>query len=126
MIKLTLLALVFSVGAHAQLRCMDKLLPLPRPSAGHQLVQGEWLPQNTDALTEQDAIHAVSALLYGKLLCLEGEVSMERIAYCAPLDPASPKDVTCLLRTSLGKFYITQDFARNANLSFHRNPPVIE
>lgn len=112
--------LILSSSALAQLRCIDKLLPIPRPSASHQLASGEWSPLPGDVMTIEAAEQALKSLVFTKLLCRETEIEFAVRPICATLDPSAPDSHTCFAPSSLGHFIITQDTAKNANLIFHR------
>jgi hypothetical protein len=116
-----LIAMFLSASsAFAQLRCVDKLLPIPRPSASHQLASGEWTPAPGDVLTIEGAEQALKSLVFTKLLCRENEIEFAVRPICTTLDPTAPDSHTCFAPSSLGHFIITQDNAKNANLIFHK------
>jgi len=117
-----LVILLFSSSAYAQLRCVDKLLPAGRPSGAHQLTKPEWTPTVVGPLTVGEASKALSALVFSKLLCREGEIEFDRSPSCLALDETHPELITCAANSSLGHFVITTDTAQNANLIFHKLP----
>ena len=116
-----LIALSFALplSAFAQLRCVDKLLPIPRPSASHQLADNEWRP-GTEVMLPEDAQRAVNSLVFGKLLCRDNEIEFTTLPTCAPIDATMPGSNTCYYSSNLGYFIITQDTAKNANFIFHK------
>lgn len=120
------LAIFFCLNAQAQLRCLDKLVPLARPSGTHQLVANEWQPQNAGVLNEIDAHRATVFLVHSKLLCQANEIQLDANAYCSLIDANHPNLVTCSLQSNVGYFTLTQDWAKNANFVFTKNPPQIE
>lgn len=107
-------------SAWAQLRCVDKLLPIPRPSASHQLAVGEWTPAPGDFLTIESAENALKALVFTKLLCRETEIEFTTRPICSAIDQTIPDSLTCYASSSIGHFVITQDTAKNANIIFHK------
>lgn len=116
-----LIAMFLSASsAFAQLRCIDKLLPIPRPSASHQLASGEWIPTPGDVMTIEGAEQALNSLVFTKLLCRENEIEFVVRPICTTLDPSMPDSHTCYAPSNLGHFIITQDTAKNANLIFHK------
>lgn len=119
-IFLLIAMLILSSSALAQLRCIDKLLPIPRPSASHQLASGEWSPGPGDVMTIEAAEQALKALVFTKLLCRETEIEFTVRPFCTTLDSTAPDSHACFAPSSLGHFIITQDTAKNANLIFHR------
>lgn len=123
---LVLLTLLISSSARAQLRCLDKLLPAGRASASHQLTQAEWRPAGPGPLTIADSSRALSALVFGKLLCREGEIEFERSVSCVAIDETKPEWVTCLANSSLGHFVLTSDLNQDANVIFHKAPRVVD
>lgn len=117
---LVVVALASTSSAWAQLRCLDKLLPIPRPSASHQLASGEWTPGTSETMTTADAERALRSLLFGKLLCREGEVEFKGTSVCAPVDATAPESHTCYVPANIGHFILTQDYGKNANVIFQR------
>jgi hypothetical protein len=116
-----LIAMIVSASsAFAQLRCVDKLLPIPRPSASHQLASGEWTPAPGDVMTIESAEQALKSLVFTKLLCRENEIEFPVRPICTTLDATSPDSHVCFAPSSLGHFIITQDTGKNANLIFHK------
>lgn len=113
-------ALVTSTSAWAQLRCVDKLLPIPRPSGLHQLATGEWTPGSSEFLTTADAERALRSLLFGKLLCRETEIEFKGTTVCLPVDATAPESHSCYVPSNIGFFILTQDYAKNANVIFQR------
>ncbi len=111
---------ILSTSAWAQLRCVDKLLPLPRFSAPHQLSSGEWRPGTEPTLVYEAAQRAINSLLYEKLLCRDDEIEQYTNGACFELDPFYPDLVTCYHYTNVGYFVVTQDSQKNANIIFHR------
>jgi hypothetical protein len=119
--KIILFLLALSpLSALAQLRCVDKLLPLPRLSAAHQLGNGEWRPGATPLMTKDDAYRALRTLLFAKLLCEPNEIELYATGDCVVPDPYYPELVTCYAYSTLGYFIISQDTQKNANFIFHR------
>lgn len=116
------LGLVLSFSAHAQLRCLSKLLPLPRPSSAHQLSSNEWHAGNSPLLTPEDTARALNALLFGKLLCRDSEIRFDKEPTCTSLDPQTPHSAICSAVSDLGLFVVTRDSAQNANIIFQRAP----
>lgn len=119
---LAMIALFITSSAFAQLRCLDKLLPAGRPSAAHQLLASEWLPPDNVTLDSALASKALSSLVFGKLLCREGEVEFDRTPICLAIDESHPENVTCSCNSNIGYFIVTTDTASNANVIFHRAP----
>ena len=111
---------LIALPAWAQLRCLDKLLPLPRTSAPHQLSTGEWRPGTVDELNPEAALRAVNALVFAKLLCSPEEVVTTAEASCAQLETGNPDSTVCNQPTNLGHFTVTIDTQRNANVVFHK------
>ncbi len=121
MVKLlALLTFILSSSAFAQLRCVDKLLPIPRPSAAHQVTAAEWRAGPTDVMLPEDAQRAVNSLVFAKLLCRETEIEFPSLATCAQVDVTIPGSNTCYFSSTLGYFIVTQDSAKNANIIFHK------
>lgn len=108
------------MSSWAQLRCIDKLLPIPRPSAPHQLSQGEWRSGTGERISTEDAYRAVFDLVFAKFLCRENEIAINPTAICSEPDPTIPELSSCYINSSLGYFVITQDTAKNVNFIFHR------
>lgn len=119
---LLLSTLLVSSTAFAQLRCMDKLLPAPIPSASHLLTRAEWTPTpGNPTLGVDEASRAVKSLVFGKLLCRQNEIELTIAPSCLPLDPTIPElSTACYVPTSLGYFVLTLDNGTNMNLVFHR------
>lgn len=111
---------LISSSAFAQLRCLDKLLPLPRFSAPHQLSAGEWKPGTGPTIDYEDARRAINSLLFGKLLCRDDEIEQYTNGNCFEPDPFYPDLITCYHYTNVGFFIVTQDSQKNANIIFHR------
>ena len=118
---IALFLLLSSTSAFAQLRCLDKLLPSCKPSAAHQLIQSEWL-QCSGPLSSADTSKAISGLVFGKLLCREGEIEFDRTPICLAIDDTHPDNITCSANSNVGYFIVTTDTAQNANLIFHKAP----
>jgi hypothetical protein len=106
--------------AFAQLRCIDKLLPIPRPSAAHQMMAAEWGAGQEDVMGPDEAKQAVSALVFSKLLCRTSEIEFPAVATCGPVDVTIPGSNTCYYFSTLGYFIITQDSEKNANIIFNK------
>ena len=113
-------AFVASDACFAQIRCVDKLLPLPRPSAAHQLSKAEWATAQEQSLGPAEAMKGLHALVFGKFLCRQHEVELG-IPTCLPMDPTVPEVSTvCYVPSNLGYFSLTLDSAINLNLVFHK------
>jgi hypothetical protein len=124
--KFVLLAvLAFATPAFAQLRCIDKLLPVARPSASHYLTSSEWVPNPGDQLTAEGATRGLNAFIFGKLLCRETEIEIPTPASCGTIDATQPSSMTCYAQSSLGNFVLVQDNDKNLQIIFtkiRRNP----
>jgi len=119
-----LLAMTVASPAFAQLRCIDKLLPIARPSAGHYLTSGEWVPGG-DQLTMETAARALNSFLFGKLLCRETEIEVPTMPSCGTVDATLPQSWSCFAQSSLGQFILVQDNDKNVQIVFiraRRNP----
>jgi len=120
--KIFFIAMIFLMSSPlwAQRRCVDKLLPLPRLSAPHQLSSGEWRPGAEPALVYEAAKRAINSLLFEKLLCTDDEIEQYTNGGCFEVDPFYPELITCYHYTNVGYFIVTQDSQKNANIIFHR------
>jgi hypothetical protein len=123
-----LLASLFLFGAvstYAQeIRCIDKILPFPRPSAVHQLSKNDWTPSQ-EKLAPAEARIALESLLFGKLLCRSQEIEIKSEALCKDLIEAVATTSTCIIVTSLGNFTINKDYQNNANFIFIKDKNTI-
>ncbi|MBY0516727.1 MAG: hypothetical protein K2P81_07460 [Bacteriovoracaceae bacterium] len=111
-------------SAFAQLRCIDKLLPIPRPSAAHQVTAAEWRAGQEDVMGPDEAKRAVSTLVFSKLLCRSNEIDFPAAPTCGPVDVTIPGSNTCYYYSTLGYFIITQDSEKNANIIFNKTKRV--
>jgi len=114
-----ILGLVVSGQTFAQLRCVDKLIPVPLPSAHHQLTSAEWTP-GTDIITDVDALRAMNSFVFGKLLCRTSEIEFPTMPTCGQVDATIPESLVCYVSSNLGHFVISQDAAKNLHIVFHK------
>ncbi len=119
---IAVLGLLLVGHAQAQLRCLSKLLPLPRPSSSHILTTAEWRPGTNASLMPEDAARALNSFLFGKLLCRGEEIRFEKEPVCAVLDPQTPDMVICSAVSDLGSFIVTRDSGQNVNIIFQKAP----
>ena len=120
----SIFVLAFLVNsAFASMKCIDRLLPLPRHSAVHQLSTGEWARNQLDGIHELDANEATRAfnsLVYGKLFCEKSEIRQTSESSCVQLDSTQSETLSCYITTNLGFFIINRDYQNNANIIFQR------
>ncbi len=112
-------SLLVSTSTFAQLRCADKLIPLPLPSAHHQLSTAEWTP-GSDIITDVDAQRALNSFVFGKLLCRSNEIEFPTMPTCSQVDATIPESLVCYANSNLGHFIISQDAAKNLHIVFHK------
>jgi len=115
-----LVASLVSLSAFAQMRCVDKLLPIPRPSAGHQLASTEWVPGAGVGMSPEEAQRAVNALVFGKLLCRNQEIEFPIPPSCGQVDATIPDSLVCYASSNLGHFVLTKDSAKNVQIIFNK------
>lgn len=123
---LIMLAMLLSGSAFAQLRCVDKLITQGWVSGTHQLLQAEWRPTGPGTITTADATRIVNALLFGKLLCRENEITIDGQSHCLAIDANKPELITCQSNSSAGHFIVTTDTQQNASVIFHRAPRPVD
>ena len=115
-----ILASLVSLSSFAQMRCVDKLLPVPRPSAGHQLTNTEWTPGAGVGMTVEEAQRAINALVFGKLLCRNQEIEFATAPTCGMVDATIPDSLVCYSSSNLGHFVLTKDSAKNVQIIFNK------
>jgi len=112
-------SLLVSTSTFAQLRCADKLIPVPTPSAHHQLTSAEWTP-GSDVITDVDVLRALNSFVFGKLLCRTSEIEFPTMPTCAQVDATIPESLVCYASSNLGHFVISQDAGKNLHIVFHK------
>ena len=112
--------LLMSSTSFAQLRCVDKLIPVPRPSVAHYLLSTEWTGGQTDVITDGDAARAMNSFIFGKLLCRTTEIEFATAPTCAQIDATIPDSLVCYVNSNLGHFIISQDSGKNLHIVFHK------
>ena len=110
-------ALLVTNSFAQEIRCLDKLLPFPRPSANHQLSKIDWTPSQ-EKLGPQEAKLALESLLYGKLFCSVKEIEIKSEAICHELLEGVGTTSVCVVSTNLGNFIVNKDYQNNANFTF--------
>jgi hypothetical protein len=114
------LLLLSSVSYAQEILCIDRLLPIPRPSATHQLAYNDWTGA-PGALNSDSAKLALEALVFEKLFCESSDIEFSTTVNCQQLDPNRITSTTCYSASSLGQFVLTKDGAQNVNIIFHRS-----
>ena len=116
---LVLVMITINFASAQEVRCIDRLLPMPRPSATHQLSSNDWTGNNT-TLNSEDARNALRALVFDRYFCNAEEIEIENNINCQQMDLNQNSSMTCYLTTSLGQFVLTKDSVQNVNIIFHR------
>ncbi len=116
----TLIVSAFSFSVMAQgLTCLDKLLPFNRHSGVHMLTR-EQCSTCADVLTKDSAKLALKTLLNSRLFCSETDVILSMDPVCDLVARDLPDSQICFVKTNLGHFFISKDYARNFNFIFTR------
>lgn len=118
-LALILSALSFSVIAQ-EMTCLDKLLPYNRHSGVHMLTR-EQCSGCVDVLNKDSAKMALKTLLNSRLFCNESDVTLTLDPICDFVSRDIPESNVCYLKTNLGYFFISKDYARNFTFIFTRN-----
>ncbi len=117
---LVLVLSIFPFALLAQgLTCLDKLLPFNRHSGVHILTR-EHCSGCMDTLTKDSAKFALKILLNSRLFCHEGDVTLSMEPVCELVSRDLPESSVCFVKTNLGYFFISKDYAKNFNVIFTR------
>ncbi len=116
----TLILSAFSFSVMAQeMTCLDKLLPFNRHSGVHMLTR-EQCSGCSDVLNKDSAKKALKTLLNSRLFCNESDVTLSLDPVCELVSRDLPDSNICFIKTNLGYFFVSKDYARNFNFIFTR------